>query len=1108
MDSKRANLTFLLFFLLGIIASAVQANKTSIFDLAQPYFQKIDTGPNIAGLWGFTQSSSGLLWVSTKEGVYTYDGYNLSTIKYRDLEGNVFPVMPFKPITEAEDNAIWVGSSGYGLFRLDESTKSFQRFRHNENDDSSLFSDRITSILPDGNGGIWVLTTKGLNRLNLTGNEIKRYNLKETTLTSPQAMTFNEQGRLLIGSEAGIFEFEVDSENQLRLTESFTLKQKKIRAIYVDKFNRIWVGTNKFGVYVIQPDGAIQSFPEVPAVVSFLPVDENQLWLASAIKGIFIFDIKEQQLKVNYKADKFRSGALGSNLIRTIFEDESGLIWIGSQGSYLGFSSPSRSHTRSITYSPSIKVPEYKDELSGLVEAPDGKFWLSSKTGGIDVFSPIHGFERTIGSHAGSNPQLPTNSIRGMFKSADNFIWISTYRSGLFRYQARGGSSTSRSRYNLTDRSENTLANHNELLNCQFSDAWSGEIFRVLQVLDGSLIAFSRQPNGVFRIRNQPDSCLLEQISPNLDLASYWATNIDKERSVLTRFGDNYLLKSGSNTVKKLELVTESDVLGEEPDLTGGYRTESGEVFFSTGNTIYQMTKLTNEKLSIKKIHSSDREVWIFDEDEQGNQWGYGVYRLAEDNIIRPLNKSDGELEGLGYSIEFIRSSDGILMNMSLNGVLLHKTSEFKPWKYQPPLLVNDIKVDGISREKTSGDLLVYPNEEEIGFYFSALDYSGPEDIKYKFILEGYSRAWSETDAQARFANYFNVPPGNYKFRLRSTNRVGDWSDKELVIAVTVHASWYETRWFRAFLIIIFTCTLYVIYLWRLRFYRSKKVELEGLVAARTEDLASSLQDLKSTQEKLVLSEKQASLGRLVNGVAHEINTPLGVLKMAFSTIEGNTNELFEAFQIDKIEDVQVSSRYMKYCSSKDLINSNIDRLSNLVDSFKKIAVDPENWRRQDFKVEPVLAIVIQQQKVQLADRNIQLSLHIDPNLGIHSSPEILRNISLELIHNAATHAFDPTEAGKISVSACLKWPEGDASEPVFILTVEDNGCGMHESLTATAFDPFTAKNPANLGLGLHVVVNLVSNILGGTIKFEAGNNSGVKFTIEIPAGSQDKTEN
>ncbi len=111
------------------------------------------------------------------------------------------------------------------------------------------------------------------------------------------------------------------------------------------------------------------------------------------------------------------------------------------------------------------------------------------------------------------------------------------------------------------------------------------------------------------------------------------------------------------------------------------------------------------------------------------------------------------------------------------------------------------------------------------------------------------------------------------------------------------------------------------------------------------------------------------------------------------------------------------------------------------------------------------------------------------------------------MIRNAATRAVDHIKTGQVWINVGLENAEDDALESKFVLTVEDDGCGMHENLEATAFVPFTLKDPANLGLGLHVVVNLVSNVLSGTIQFEAGSSCGVIFTVELPAGSQNKTE-
>ena len=296
----------------------------------------------------------------------------------------------------------------------------------------------------------------------------------------------------------------------------------------------------------------------------------------------------------------------------------------------------------------------------------------------------------------------------------------------------------------------------------------------------------------------------------------------------------------------------------------------------------------------------------------------------------------------------------------------------------------------------------------------------------------------------------------------------------------------------------LFCLALYGLYLWRIGYYRAKKLELEGLVRDRTADLAQSMESLKSTQDKLVLSEKQASLGRLVSGVAHEINTPLGIARMAYSTAESSALELFEAFGINKIQDKPVLSRYKKYVASNGLVESSLGRLSNLVNSFKQISVNEDDWKFTVFEVEVLLRNMLNVHRDQAEAKSVHINLEVALGLEIYSCREIIKNVASELVNNALVHGFAATETGVVTVRAYLaKTDEGVVEN--FVLQVEDDGAGVADELLQTVFDPFTAAKTSNLGLGLHVVVNSVSSVLRGDIVCNTNLDQGSCFTVTVP---------
>jgi len=326
----------------------------------------------------------------------------------------------------------------------------------------------------------------------------------------------------------------------------------------------------------------------------------------------------------------------------------------------------------------------------------------------------------------------------------------------------------------------------------------------------------------------------------------------------------------------------------------------------------------------------------------------------------------------------------------------------------------------------------------------------------------------------------------------------GDGSDSELQLTAAVLPAWHQTWVFRFLMLILFLFSLYVFYLWSLGGYRQQIAELDGQVKDRTDELAESVRDLICSQSKLVLCGKQASLGRLVTDVAHEINTPLGVAKMAFLEVQENTLELMQEFDSDQIEDVQIIARHKRIERSSAVLEQIFDRLSKLVDGFMLLSVDEPDWQRGSFSVDEWLDDVPTQLVSELSDCNVQLEFIVAEDLQVFSCPTLLKHVVLELIRNALQHGF--SEAGPSDNRICVRANiKGDAFTPELVLRVEDNGCGIPEDLLPTIFDPFTAAKSSSLGLGLHVVVNLLRNVLQAEISCANIPSLGCCFTVTVP---------
>jgi signal transduction histidine kinase len=278
--------------------------------------------------------------------------------------------------------------------------------------------------------------------------------------------------------------------------------------------------------------------------------------------------------------------------------------------------------------------------------------------------------------------------------------------------------------------------------------------------------------------------------------------------------------------------------------------------------------------------------------------------------------------------------------------------------------------------------------------------------------------------------------------------------------------------------------------------YRLRNVELVELneqITAQKEELARTLDELRQTQKQLVESEKMAALGGLVSGVAHEINTPVGIGITAASGIADRTEALHELYSAGRMKRSDLE-KYMQFArESSALMLSNLERTGNLIQSFKQVSVDQTSDQHRTFKLAAYLHDIMRSLEPRLKPARVEVAIECDPELSVDGYPGVLAQIVTNLALNAVVHAFKGSDGGRIALTARV-------SDGALVLQVADNGSGMTDEVRTRIFDPFfTTSRQAGTGLGLHIVYNLVTQRLRGQIQCESSAGAGTTFTITLP---------
>jgi len=269
---------------------------------------------------------------------------------------------------------------------------------------------------------------------------------------------------------------------------------------------------------------------------------------------------------------------------------------------------------------------------------------------------------------------------------------------------------------------------------------------------------------------------------------------------------------------------------------------------------------------------------------------------------------------------------------------------------------------------------------------------------------------------------------------------------------------------------------------------------LEQLVNERTQELSKTLEHLTATQTKLVESEKMAALGGLVAGVAHEINTPLGIGVTAASLLASKATTFFETYTAGTMKRSDLERFLDTAMQSSSMLLANLNRAAELIQSFKQVAVDQSNEEQRTFKIKTYLEEILLSLRAKLKTTQHKVMIQGDENIIVDSYPGAFSQIVTNLIMNSLLHAYDLEDAGELVIDF-----KQDEQKVIFEYT--DNGKGISPENLTKIFDPFftTKRGQGGTGLGLHIVYNLVTQKLKGNIQCQSQVGKGTKFIIQFP---------
>ena len=257
----------------------------------------------------------------------------------------------------------------------------------------------------------------------------------------------------------------------------------------------------------------------------------------------------------------------------------------------------------------------------------------------------------------------------------------------------------------------------------------------------------------------------------------------------------------------------------------------------------------------------------------------------------------------------------------------------------------------------------------------------------------------------------------------------------------------------------------------------------------------AALRHLQETQDFLIEAEKLAALGRLVAGVAHEINSPVGTSLTVASSLERKTAVIADELAHGSLRRSTLNEFLENSYEASSQLVANLNQAAGMIESFKQVAIDRHYSNRRIFDLGDLTEKLIRSLRPGLEKQRLTLHVDCQPGLTMDSYPGPYGQMLTNLFLNSVAHAFPDGSGGIVDIR--VRASGNDNVEVVF----SDDGCGMNLDVKRQAFDPFftTRRDQGSTGLGLHIVHNIVTNCLGGRLKLDSEPGEGTKIRIILP---------
>ncbi|WP_299973257.1 sensor histidine kinase [uncultured Pseudoteredinibacter sp.] len=1040
-----------------------------------------------------TQDSFGFLWLGGSNGLWRYDGYKLRHIPHRKDDVHTPRDNDIYSVVGDSRGGLWINSSHH-ISYFDIQSETFKHYSAGEAESGLPITTELNQIFIDSQGGVWFAGYGGLSHLPVGVSKFVNFGPGSGLSVGDDnfvvtSVTVNNRGDVYVATDRGLgFKKKQDKDFRYLFTkESAELKGSALNVVVEDDFGNIWIGSQGGGLFWLDAQGKVHSHERRDGAYKALSESVtwdivpmgDEVWVFNSTNGVFVIDAHSGEILSHEVEDDSYPYGLKLRDARVGFRLRSGQLLLAGE----------------------------KDDSGASPE--------------IQMFSPQKDYARWI-----TKTDIGNSRAQEIFtgvKYGDDFLF---FGKKVVRYDLAKGAYDDTSEF-LKKFSEKIENNHAYLIHADEkgrlwvttsnTSNWlidlENETFESIWVGQGRCTPYDSHPlkGGLLAFECEKDAGVLVLDMQSLE-QRYFAFDVNAQFVSWSGIEplDNGDWVLGSSLGLMLLKAEEQNVVGAKFSLVALEGIRSGRVFFDGDRNLWVDTDLGLyflargrpwREIELRFPGAEQRFTQFAYRDEQDRVWGREGYLDLKASRFVALNRIDNyHMKGvfLGEPLQF---PGGQWAAFNFQGIQIVDSARFDEWNQSVPIQISELRIDGVRQKGVNFPEIELPAQvRKISFDIAALDFEPNKRKQYQYRLKGYNKTWQKGDSENRHVDFENLPPGNYQLQIKASNYRGVLSENELFVDLSVLPAWHQTWWFRSFLLVAALTMVLLFIRYRERYLQGKRKELEGIVAERTSELAEknetlnmTLDELHTTQESLIEQEKVLALGKMVKGLAHEVNTPLGVAVTAASDIDSRTEALERDFHGGSLSADQLQKLIKILRASSGMVVQNLAKANELVSSFRGLGLDEGGEAKTSIDVFQTIQGVISRYS-RRDELEAKVTFECPEKLLVLLNSQDLVEISEQLLENAIKHAKQTEQELTVDINVLHQLGRLE-------LRVRDNGKGIPKDIVKHIFEPFftTLRAQGGVGLGLSRVYNVVVHKLGGSISVEADLPQGAEFLVVLP---------